>query len=104
MDRLEVADGDILFFGADNRSVVNESLGALRLKVATDLEQVQSGWAPLWVVDFPMFESDERGRMSALHHPFTAPSCSAEALQAEPAKALSQAYDMVLNGSEIGGG
>ena len=104
MDRLEVADGDILFFGADNRSVVNESLGALRLKVATDLEQVQPGWAPLWVVDFPMFESDERGRMSALHHPFTAPSCSAEALQAEPAKALSQAYDMVLNGSEIGGG
>ena len=104
MDRLEAADGDILFFGADNRSVVNESLGALRLKVATDLEQVQSGWAPLWVVDFPMFESDERGRMSALHHPFTAPSCSAEALQAEPAKALSQAYDMVLNGSEIGGG
>jgi aspartyl-tRNA synthetase len=104
MDRLEAADGDILFFGADNRSVVNESLGALRLKVATDLEQVQPGWAPLWVVDFPMFESDERGRMSALHHPFTAPSCSAEALQAEPEKALSQAYDMVLNGSEIGGG
>ena len=104
MDRLEAADGDILFFGADNRSVVNESLGALRLKVATDLEQVQPGWAPLWVVDFPMFESDERGRMSALHHPFTAPSCSAEALQAEPAKALSQAYDMVLNGSEIRGG
>ncbi|MDA9988453.1 aspartate--tRNA ligase [Luminiphilus sp.] len=104
MDRLEAADGDILFFGADNRSVVNESLGALRLKVATDLEQVQPGWAPLWVVDFPMFESDERGRMSALHHPFTAPSCSAEALLAEPAKALSQAYDMVLNGSEIGGG
>ena len=104
MDRLEAADGDILFFGADNRSVVNESLGALRLKVATDLEQVQQGWAPLWVVDFPMFEYDERGRMSALHHHFTAPSCSAEALQAEPAKALSQAYDMVLNGSEIGGG
>jgi aspartyl-tRNA synthetase len=104
MDRLEAADGDILFFGADNRSVVNESLGALRLKVATDLEQVQPGWAPLWVVDFPMFEADERGRMSALHHPFTAPSCSAEALQAEPEKALSQAYDMVLNGSEIGGG
>ena len=104
MDRLEAADGDILFFGADNRSVVNESLGALRLKVATDLEQVQSGWAPLWVVDFPMFESDGRGGMSALHHPFTAPSCSTEALQAEPSKALSQAYDMVLNGSEIGGG
>ena len=80
------------------------ALAAADFRVATDLEQVQPGWAPLWVVDFPMFESDERGRMSALHHPFTAPSCSAEALQAEPAKALSQAYDMVLNGSEIGGG
>ena len=104
IERLDAADGDILFFGADKRSVVNESLGALRLKVAADLEQVQPGWAPLWVVDFPMFESDERGRMSALHHPFTAPACSVEALQAEPAQALSQAYDMVLNGSEIGGG
>ncbi len=104
IERLDAADGDILFFGADKRSVVNESLGALRLKVAADLEQVQPGWAPLWVVDFPMFESDDRGRMSALHHPFTAPACSVEALQAEPAQALSQAYDMVLNGSEIGGG
>ena len=104
LDRLDAADGDILFFGADKRSVVNESLGALRLKVAADLGQIAEGWAPLWVVDFPMFERDERGGMTALHHPFTAPACSVEALQAEPEAALSQAYDMVLNGSEIGGG
>jgi len=104
LDRLDAADGDILFFGADKRSVVNESLGALRLKVAADLNQIAEGWAPLWVVDFPMFERDERGGMTALHHPFTAPACSVEVLQAEPEAALSQAYDMVLNGSEIGGG
>jgi aspartyl-tRNA synthetase len=104
LDRLDAADGDILFFGADKRSVVNESLGALRLKVAADLGQIAEGWAPLWVVDFPMFERDERGGMSALHHPFTAPACSVDALQSEPEAALSQAYDMVLNGSEIGGG
>jgi len=104
LDRLGAEAGDILFFVADKRSVVNESLGALRLKVAADLDRVQDGWAPLWVVDFPMFERDDRGGLTALHHPFTAPSCSAEALKAEPESALSQAYDMVLNGSEIGGG
>ena len=104
LDRLGAEAGDILFFGADKRSVVNESLGALRLKLAADLDRVQDGWAPLWVVDFPMFERDDRGGLTALHHPFTAASCSAEALKAEPESALSQAYDMVLNGSEIGGG
>jgi len=104
LDRLGAEAGDILFFGADKRSVVNESLGALRLKLAADLDRFQDGWAPLWVVDFPMFERDDRGGLTALHHPFTAPSCSAEALKAEPESALSQAYDMVLNGSEIGGG
>ena len=104
LDRLNAADGDILFFGADKRSVVNESLGALRLKVAADLDQIAASWAPLWVVDFPMFEGDERDGMAALHHPFTAPACSVEALRAEPEAALSQAYDMVLNGSEVGGG
>ena len=102
--RLGAEAGDILFFGADKRSVVNESLGALRLKAAADLDRVRGGWAPLWVVDFPMFERDDRGRSTALHHPFTAPSCSADALKADPESALSQAYDMVLNGSEIGGG
>ena len=104
LDRLGAQDGDILFFGADKRSVVNESLGALRLRVAADLGQVRDGWAPLWVVDFPMFERDERGGLTALHHPFTAPSCSTDALKKDPEAALSQAYDMVLNGSEIGGG
>ena len=104
LDRLGATDGDILFFGAAKRSVVNESLGALRLRVAADLDQIREGWAPLWVVDFPMFERDDRGGLTALHHPFTAPSCSAEALKADPESALSQAYDMVLNGSEIGGG
>ena len=84
LDRLDAADGDILFFGADKRSVVNESLGALRLKVAADMDQIAEGWAPLWVVDFPMFERDERGGMTALHHPFTAPACSVDALPAEP--------------------
>ena len=104
VDRMAAQDGDILFFGADKRGIVNESLGALRLKVAADLDRVAEGWAPLWVVDFPMFERDDRGGLSALHHPFTAPSCTAQALQDDPDAALSQAYDMVLNGSEIGGG
>ena len=104
LERLGVQEGDILFFGADKRSIVDEALGALRLRVASDLDQVREGWAPLWVVDFPMFERDERGGLTALHHPFTAPSCSIEALKTDPELALSQAYDMVLNGSEIGGG
>ena len=104
VDRMAAQDGDILFFGADKRGIVNESLGALRLKIAADLDRVAEGWAPLWVVDFPMFERDDRGGLSALHHPFTAPSCTAQALQDDPDAALSQAYDMVLNGSEIGGG
>jgi len=104
VDRMAAQDGDILFFGADKRGIVNESLGALRLKIAADLDRVAEGWAPLWVVDFPMFERDDRGGLSALHHPFTAPSCTAQALQDDPDSALSQAYDMVLNGSEIGGG
>jgi aspartyl-tRNA synthetase len=103
-DRLQLADGDIVFFGADKRQVVNDSLGALRLKVAEMLGLVGAGWAPLWVVDFPMFEKTSAGGLTALHHPFTAPSCSVDELKAGPEKALSRAYDMVLNGSEIGGG
>ncbi len=104
MTRLEAADGDIIFFGADRTKVVNESLGALRLKVANDVGLVREGWAPLWVVDFPMFEDDDKGGLTPLHHPFTAPACDVETLEQDPAKALSRAYDMVLNGSEIGGG
>jgi aspartyl-tRNA synthetase len=104
MQRLEAANGDIIFFGADSAKVVNESLGALRIKVAQDQGLVAPGWAPLWVVDFPMFEEDAKGGWTALHHPFTAPSCSAEELSANPGEALSRAYDMVLNGTELGGG
>ena len=104
VERLQLEDGDIVFFGADRRHVVNDSLGALRLKVAEMMDIVGDGWAPLWVIDFPMFEATTDGNLTALHHPFTAPSCSAEALKAAPDTALSRAYDMVLNGSEIGGG
>ncbi|MBT7339787.1 MAG: aspartate--tRNA ligase, partial [Halieaceae bacterium] len=104
MDRLEVKDGDIIFFGADSRKVVNEALGALRLKVAEDLGLVEAGWAPLWVVDFPMFEENGKGELTPLHHPFTAPACDEAALRENPSEALSRAYDMVLNGSELGGG
>ena len=104
LDRVGAADGDIVFFGADKTRVVNEALGALRVKLGEDLDLYTADWAPLWVVDFPMFEADDNGRLAALHHPFTAPSCSPEALKASPATALSRAYDMVLNGTELGGG
>ena len=98
--------GDLIFFGAGKANIVNDSLGALRLQIGQDCGLVQEGWRPLWVVDFPMFEWDEREkRWSALHHPFTAPSANDPAqLRSEPGSALSRAYDMVLNGSEIGGG
>lgn len=104
MTRLSAADGDIIFFGADKRSVVNEALGALRLKVAEHMNLVADGWAPLWVIDFPMFEETSDGGLTPLHHPFTAPACTVEEVVADPAAALSRAYDMVLNGSEVGGG
>ncbi len=104
MERLGAADGDIIFFGADKSRVVNESLGALRVKVGEDLKLVAEGWAPLWVIDFPMFEVGTDGRWAPLHHPFTAPACSVEELLADPGAALSRAYDMVLNGCELGGG
>lgn len=104
MARVGACDGDIVFFGADKASVVSESLGALRLQVGHDLNMVEAGWAPLWVVDFPMFEEDGNGGWTPLHHPFTAPSCDAEELIDNPGRALSRAYDMVLNGTELGGG
>ncbi|MGA1731121.1 MAG: aspartate--tRNA ligase [Steroidobacteraceae bacterium] len=104
MSRLAVENGDIVFFGADKADVVNVALGALRVRVANDLGQVAPGWAPLWVIDFPMFEKDGNGGLTPLHHPFTSPSCSTEELNANPAAALSRAYDMVLNGTELGGG
>ena len=104
LQRLGAADGDIVFFGADRAAVVNESLGALRQKVGEDLGLVGEGWAPLWVVDFPMFEDDGDGGWTPLHHPFTAPACGVDDLRQRPGEALSRAYDMVLNGTELGGG
>ncbi len=104
LDRVDAQDGDIIFFGADTAKVVNEAIGALRCKLGEDLNLYTCEWAPLWVVDFPMFEENSDGSLSALHHPFTSPACSAEELAANPADALSVAYDMVLNGTELGGG
>ena len=104
MSTLEVETGDIVFFGADKVKVVNEAMGALRIRVAALLGLVADKWAPLWVVDFPMFEEDGEGNLTSLHHPFTAPAVPVEELRAEPATALSRAYDMVLNGTELGGG
>jgi len=104
LDRANAKDGDIIFFGADTYNVVTESLGALRLKLGEDLALLQGDWKPLWVVDFPMFEEVD-GHMHAIHHPFTAPTnLTAEQLEADPVGALSDAYDMVLNGCELGGG
>jgi len=106
VSRLGLADGDLVFFGADKAGIVNDALGALRVKIGHDLELVEGDWQPLWVVDFPMFEWEPKEkRWTALHHPFTAPSIdSVEDLEADPGVALSRAYDMVLNGTELGGG
>ncbi|MDD5412246.1 MAG: aspartate--tRNA ligase, partial [Methylobacter sp.] len=98
-------NGDLIFFGADKASIVNEAMGALRVKLGHDLNLIEGDWKPVWVVDFPMFDWDEKGqRWNAIHHPFTAPSCSVEELVANPGAALSRAYDLVLNGTEVGGG
>ncbi|WP_150305504.1 aspartate--tRNA ligase [Pseudomonas saliphila] len=104
LDRVGAVDGDIVFFGADKAKIVSEALGALRIKLGHDLNLLTCEWAPLWVVDFPMFEENDDGSLSALHHPFTAPACAPEELAANPASALSRAYDMVINGTELGGG
>ncbi|TCW00035.1 aspartate--tRNA ligase [Biostraticola tofi] len=106
LSRTSAEDGDIVFFGADRAKVVTDALGALRLKLGRDLKLTDdNGWAPLWVIDFPMFEEDEEGGLAAMHHPFTAPrDMSAEQLGAEPLTAIANAYDMVVNGYEVGGG
>jgi aspartyl-tRNA synthetase len=104
MRRLAVESGDIVFFAADKEAIVNDSLGALRLKVAEDLDLIRDFWAPLWVVDFPMFERSSSGDLTSLHHPFTAPACDIQELKKSPSASLSRAYDMVLNGTELGGG
>ena len=106
INRVDINDGDIIFFGADKENIVNDALGALRVRIGKDLNLLEEGWQPLWVTDFPMFEKDKNSNnWTSLHHPFTAPSIDdAEELENNPGKVLSKAYDMVLNGSEIGGG
>ncbi len=106
LERSGAQDGDLIFFGADKASIVNEALGALRVKLGHDQGLLEHGWRPLWVVDFPMFEKDEQSpRWQALHHPFTAAIADHnDLLETDPGACLSRAYDMVLNGSEIGGG
>jgi len=106
VERSGAKNGDLMFFGAGPAKIVNDALGALRVKIGHEKNLVEAGWQPLWVVDFPMFEYDEEAkRWNAMHHPFTAPKDGHEAfLESEPARALAKAYDMVLNGSEIGGG
>ena len=106
MQRTEAKDGDLVFFGADKAKVVNDALGNLRNRIAEDLGLLTAGWAPVWIVDFPMFEySDDKKCWESLHHPFTSPSTSdIDAIKANPGQAVSRAYDLVLNGTELGGG
>jgi len=104
MKALEVEEGDIVFFGAGKNNIVNDSLAALRDLVAKDLNLLTCEWAPCWVVDFPMFEKNKAGDLTPLHHPFTSPNCSVEDLKKDPLSALTNAYDVVLNGTELGGG
>src|SRR5690606_14986323 len=104
LERTGAQNGDLVFFGADKAKIVNEALGALRVRLGHDLNLLTGEWAPLWVVDFPMFEENDDGSYSAAHHPFTMPSCSPEDLVNKPGEALSRAYDLVLNGTELGGG
>ncbi|MDO4697391.1 MAG: aspartate--tRNA ligase [Pasteurellaceae bacterium] len=105
-ERVQAQTGDILFFGADSEKVVTDAMGALRLKLGRDLGLTDlAAWKPLWVVDFPMFEKDDEGNWSAMHHPFTAPKdLNPEELKADPKGAVANAYDMVINGYEVGGG
>jgi aspartyl-tRNA synthetase len=106
IERTQAKDGDLIFFGADKTKTVNDALGALRNKVAEDLELLKGDWAPMWVIDFPMFEyNEDEKRWDSLHHPFTAPNTiDIESIKANPGKTLSRAYDLVLNGTELGGG
>ena len=101
---LDAKKGDIIFFGAGKRNIVNDSLAALRNLLGKDLDLLESDWAPCWVVDFPMFEKNNKGELTPLHHPFTAPRDSIDELKADPLNALTDAYDVVLNGTELGGG
>lgn len=102
--RTGAEDDDIIFFGADKAKVVNDAMGALRVKIGHDLNLLTKEWAPLWVVDFPMFEETDDGKWTSVHHPFTKPKGTVDEMKNNPESALSVAYDMVLNGTEIGGG
>ena len=104
IDLTEAKRGDIIFFGADKSKIVNEALGSLREKLGKDLNLFDKEWAPIWVIDFPMFDVSDDGSLNAIHHPFTAPSVDSKTLLESPEKALSRAYDLVINGSEVGGG
>ena len=105
LERTGAKDGDLIFFGADKANVVSDALGALRVKLGHDRGLVSKDWAPLWVIDFPMFDYDEKeDRYNALHHPFTAPRTTIEELKSNPEHTVSRAYDIVLNGTEVGGG
>ena len=104
IEKTGAKEGDVLFFGAGTTKIVNDSMGALRAKLGEDFELFDKKWAPLWVIDFPMFEKDDN-RLYAMHHPFTAPQMDSIAdLDNNPEKLLSRAYDMVINGYEVGGG
>ena len=104
IDLTKAKKGDIIFFGADKSKIVNEALGSLREKLAKDLNLFDKEWAPIWVIDFPMFDVSDDGSLNAIHHPFTAPSVDTKTLLESPEKSLSRAYDLVINGSEVGGG
>ena len=104
LKKLKAQKGDIIFFGAGPEKIVNESLGALRDKLGKDLNLLVKEWAPCWVIDFPMFELNASRELTPLHHPFTAPRCSKEELKDDPLACLTDAYDVVLNGIELGGG
>ena len=104
LDRVGAANGDIVFFGADHANVVNLSMAAFRLKLGTDLDMVEDRWAPLWVTEWPLFERNEAGALTPAHHPFTMPACSVAEMRDNPADAFAKAYDVVLNGVEVGGG
>ncbi|WP_426992788.1 aspartate--tRNA ligase [Methylomonas sp. CM2] len=105
MNKVGAQNGDLIFFGADKAGIVNEAMGALRVKLGLDRNLITGPWKPLWVIDFPMFAWDDKAqRYAAIHHPFTAPKCGIDELKTDPGKALSRAYDLVLNGTEVGGG
>jgi len=105
LERTGAKSGDLILFGADKANIVSEAMGALRLKVGEDFDLLQGQWKPLWVIEFPMFERTSDGGLHAMHHPFTAPMGITPAeLEANPIAAISDAYDMVLNGCELGGG